>query len=155
MMKNTSFLGVLCLFLCLSACSNNEITEESQIRQYIESGKMAAESRSHNDMADLIHDHYHDDKSLSKQQLIKMLRAYFFMHKNIHLFIKIDDITVQKKNRAFVVFYVAMAGNVISGISSITSLRGRVYKFELQLIKADEWLLEQAKWKRVAIADMM
>lgn len=154
---NTGFC-ILCsfLFCCtLLSCSENTVTPEDEIRQYIEAGKIAAEKRSHNDLSDLIDENYRDHKGLNKNQITKMARAYFFTHKNIHLYTQIESIELQDKNRAFVILNAAMAGSRISNISSLTKIGARVYKFELQLIKDNEWLLQQATWKRINLKDLL
>ena len=53
------------------------------------------------------------------------------------------------------VVHVAMAGTAMSDLNAISRLRARVYKFELQLIKEDVWLLQQARWKPADIKDML
>ena len=141
--------------LLLTACSESTSTPEDEIRAYIEQGKVAAENRSASELAELVHDNYQDQKKLDKQSIKKLARAYFFRHKNINLFTQIDSINFQSNNSAFVVVYVAMAGNRIDNINALTSLRARIYKFELQLVKEDEWLLQQARWQPAAIKDML
>jgi len=147
--------GILCLMLFLCACSEDETSKEDQVKQYIETGKLAAENRKYGDLAELFHESYHDDNGLDKQQLTNLVRAYFFTHKNIHLFIKIDDIIIETDDQAFVALHVAMAGNVISEASTLLSLRAKIYKFELDLIKEGEWLLKKAQWKVARVKDMM
>lgn len=155
MHKSIHLISVLFALLLLYACSDNEITNEDRIRQYIDAGKLAAENRSHSDFSDLIHKSYLDPKGLNKQQLIKLVRAYFFRHKNIHLLIKVDDIAFDGDNLAFVTMHIAMAGNVISDANALTSLRANIYKFELRLINDDEWLLQQASWQKATVKDML
>jgi len=155
MIEKIQLISVLCISFCLYACSDNKETREDQVRQYIAAGIKVSENRSHSDFADLIHKDYRDHKGLDKPQLINMVRGYFFRHKNLHLFSKIDDIVFQADNKAFVTLHIAMAGNVISDASVLESLRARIYKFELQLIKDDEWLLQQAKWQIASVKDMM
>lgn len=141
--------------LSLVACSDSKISKEDEVRQFVESGKLAAENRSSRDMAVLVDGLYGDDKSHDKKKLIGLIRAYFYMHKNIHLFTKIDEIVFTENNKATATIYVAMAGTVISDASVLTSLRAKIYKFELQLIKNEEWLLKRAKWERSSFKDMM
>ena len=141
--------------ICISSCSDTIISPEDEIKIFIETAKLAVEKRSHNDLADLIDENYQDRKNLNKKQLVKLSHGYFFTHKNIHLLTKIDSITFQNENSAFVVLHVAMAGSVISDLNAITSLRARVYRFELQLIKNNVWLLQQASWKSAEIKDML
>ncbi len=142
------------LFILLTACSEEKQTPEDEIKQYIASAKQAAENRSSGDLADLISEQYRDQRNWDKKQIKNMARAYFLTHQNIYLLTKIDSIDFQNENSAFVVLHVAMAGTAITDLSAINNLRARVYKFELQLIKNDVWLLQQAKWKNANINDM-
>jgi len=148
------FYTSLILILNVS-CSEKTRSPEDEIKQYIESGKIAAENRNHSELADLINEQYRDQKGWDKKRIKNMARAYFLIHQNIYLLTKIDNITFQNKNNAFVVLYVAMAGTAINDLNAINRLRAKVYKFELQLIKNDSWLLHQAKWKAADIRDML
>jgi hypothetical protein len=148
------FLVIIFIFNLIS-CSDETLSPENEIKQFIENGKIAAESRSHNDLAELIDEQYRDQKGWDKKQIKNLARAYFFTHKNIYLFTKIRSIDFQDQNRAFVILHVAMAGSAIDDLSALSSLRARVYEFQLQLIKDDVWLLQQAKWKSANIKDML
>jgi len=154
MTKNIPMLGILCMAFLLQACSGSELSREDEIKQYIEVGVEAAESRNSSDLAKLIDDNYRDQKNLSKKELTKLVRLYFFRHKNIYLFTKLDGIEFLAENEALVTLHVAMAGSVISDISVLSSLRAKIYKFELELVKQDEWLLRQAKWQPASMGDM-
>lgn len=147
-MRDNIFL-ILCfaLLISLSGCSGSELTVEDEIRQYIDRGIQAAEDRDTGDLLDMAHDSYGDNKGLDKVKLGKMLRLYFFQHKNIHLFKKINEIIIHGANEATVKMHVAMAGTAIANAGVLAGLRARVYAFELQLVKQDEWLLRQAKWR--------
>lgn len=153
MNKKLRFLVFLSISCVLNACSENEISREDEIRLYIEKGVEAAEDRSAGDVADLIHDSYNDEQKLDKTQIKKILRLYFFRHKNIFLFTKIRDIKFPSENEASVTLHVAMAGSVISDASMLSSVRARMYKFDLQLIKSEQWLLQKARWKAVSSID--
>ena len=146
---------LLFIFLCITSCSDEATSPEEEIKQYIENGKLATEKRNHSELADLIDESYKDQRGWNRLDIKKVARAYFFTHKNIHLLTKIDSIDFQNKNSAFVILHVAMAGNVITDLNSLSSLRARIYKFELQLIKNDVWLLQQAKWETANFKDML
>jgi len=150
----TLIQSLFILFL-LTSCSDKKTSPEDEIKRYIESGKLATESRSHSDLADLMSEQYRDQKGWNKKQLKNMARAYFLTHQNIYLLTKIDSINFQNENNAFVIVHVAMAGTAMSDLNAISRLRARVYKFELQLIKEDAWLLQQARWKPADIKDML
>jgi len=155
MTKRLTIFGVFFVAFFLWGCSDDEVSREDEVRQFIESGVRAAESRSHKDLAALFDKDYKDDKKQDKNRLMSLVQTYFYRHKNIHLFIKFDEIIFQGEDRAFVSMYVAMAGSVISDASMLSSLRAKTYKFELQLIKKDEWLVSQAKWERSNLKDMV
>jgi len=145
---------LLVVLITLHACSDSELSPEDEIRQYIETGVEAAEARDASDLTDLIHESYLDPKGYNRIQLGKLAKLYFFRHKNIHLFTKINEIDFLSPEEAQVTMHVAMAGNVISDASVLLSLRARIYKFELSLVKDEEWLLREASWSPAAIGDM-
>ena len=154
MTKKTAIFSILCITFLLQACSDSAISREDEIKQYIETGVKAAENRSSSDLAELIDESYLDQKGLNKKELSKLARLYFFRHKNIYLFTKLDGIEFLAENEALVTLHVAMAGSVISDASVLSGLRAKIYKFELELVKQDEWLLRQAKWQPASMGDM-
>jgi hypothetical protein len=151
-----SLSRVLCLvwvFILILSCSDNAVSPQHEIRAYINSGVDAAESRDTDALAELMHGDYSDQKGYNKKQLTGLLRGYFFRHKNIHLFTKIDAIELLAENEAIVRMHVAMAGSAISDVDALSSLRARIYRFELQLVKQYEWLLRHALWGPASIGD--
>ncbi len=154
MNKVSLIIFYICLILILPGCSGDKLSPEDEIKQYIKTGVEAAENRSASDLSDLIHQHYSGQKNLDKNQIIKLLRLYFFRHKNIFLFTKIQDIAFHSENEASVTLHVAMAGSVIADVSMLSSLRAQIYKFELELVKEGEWLLQEAMWRRASSSDL-
>ena len=154
MTNKVLILIIPCITLLVHACSDGTLSREDEIKQYIETGIEAAENRSTRDLAELIDEKYLDEKRLNKTQLTKLVRLYFFRHKNIYLFTKVDEIEFLADNEAIVTLHVAMAGSVISDASLLASLRAETFKFELELIKQDEWLLRRASWRRARMMDM-
>lgn len=147
---------LLCLVwaaMLIQSCSDDPISPEAEIRAYIQSGVEAAESRSSDVLAGLMHDNYTDHKGYNKKQLVGLLRAYFFRHKNIYLLTKIDEIELLTENEATVRLHVAMAGSVIADVDALSALRARIYRFEIQLIKQGEWMLTQATWGPAGISN--
>jgi len=139
-------LLLLWAVVLLQACNAGGDSAQDQIREFIESGVATAEEGSSGDLGDKIHGSYLDQKGYNKKQLTALLRAYFFRHKNIHLFTKIDEIELLGDSQAMVRLHVAMAGSVISDVDAISALRARIYRFELRLVKDDDWLLQHASW---------
>ena len=148
-------LLLLLLSLMITACSKETSSAEDEIRQFIDSGIAAAESRNSSELADMIRENYSDRQGHNKKQLTSLIRIYFLRNKNIYLFSKIKNIQITGNQNARVELYIAMAGKQISDITLLSNYRASIYYFELQLIKPDdEWLLEQASWKPASAADM-
>ena len=144
-MKPVRRIILLCLILLLiQACSDD--SSPDQIRRFIDSGVQAAEARSVEGRSETLHANFVDQQGQNARQSARLLRAYFFRHKNIHLFSRIDNIEMLSANQASVSLYVAMASTVISDVSALSSLSARIYRFELQLVKQDDWLLRHASW---------
>jgi len=138
----------------LLACSDEPGSAQDEIRTFVEAGVAAAENRSVDDLNDMLHPDYRDAKAYNRKQLADLLRAYFFTHKNIHLFTRIESIELLAENQATVKLHVAMAGSVISDLDALAALRARIYRFELRLVKEDDWLLQHANWTPASILDL-
>ena len=147
------FIFNLCLIVC--ACTAEKISKEEKVGLYIDKVTEAVEKRRVNEISMLIDEDYGDFKALDKGQLLNLVRRYFFMHENIHLLSKIDHMVFHGDEKVQVTLYVAMAGNVISDISVLSSLRAKIYRFELSLVYDESWLLQLAEWQRSNLKDMM
>lgn len=154
-MKNSCHAFCLvCLVVMLQACSESSKSPQDEIRLYIQSFVQAAENRSVKDVSDLIHGSYLDQNGYNKQRIGSLVRAYFFRHKNLNFFTKVEEIQLLADNEATVSLYVAMAGSVIADVDAIAALRAKIYQFELQLIKEEDWLLHHASWKPARVLDI-
>ena len=145
---------VLGLLLLVAGCSGSEMTPEQEVRDYIAKGLEAVENRNSSASMELVHPRYQDKQGQDVKQLEKLLRLYFFRNRNIYLLGKINEIELLGPDQARVHMHVAMAATAISDPGLLTSLRARVYAFELWLVKEDRWLLQEASWKPAGIGDM-
>jgi hypothetical protein len=144
------------LLSLLVGCSGDQQSPEEAVRALIETAADTAEQRNTGGLLELVDDNYRDRKGQNKKQVAGLLRAYFFTHKDIHLFTRIKSIDWLGEEQAKVTLYVAMAGSVISNIEALESLRARVYRFELALVRHDDdsWLLQSADWAPANLFDM-
>ena len=147
-------LSVLLLTVTLAACSDNGGSPEDAIRDLIDRGVEAAEQRSVDRLRDLVHEQYRDQRGLDKQRLGGLLQGYFFRHRNIHLFTRIQRLELLGDNQAEVDLYLAMAGSVISDIDAVSRLAARVYRVELELLLEDQWQVRHASWTPASLADL-
>ena len=134
------------LILVLAQACSDDGSAEDQIRHLIDNAVQTAEDRSVDGLGELMHTDFIDQQGNNRQQLGRLLRVYFFRHKNIHLFTRVDSIEILSDNQASVSLHLAMAGTVISDVNALSSLSARIYRFELQLVKQDDWLLRHASW---------
>ena len=81
------------------------------------------------------------------------MRGLFFRHKKVFLLTRVGEIKLISEHEAVVNMKVAMAGSEISGLEALANLRAQLYAFELHLLKADDWQLQQAKWRQASVAD--
>ena len=146
--------SILLLTVLLAACSGHEGSPEDAIRALVERGVEAAEARSVDDLRELVHDSYRDPRGLDRKRLGGLLQGYFFRHRNIHLFTRIQRIELLGDDQAEVDLYLATAGSVISDIDAISRLAARVYRVELELVLDDDWLVRQARWAPASLTDL-
>ena len=142
------------LLLLLSACSSEQTTPEQAIRDLIARGVEAGESRDTGALIDLTDKNYLDQNGYNRSQLEKLLRLQFLRNKNIFLFSKINSIEFEAEDRALVSLHLAMAGSAISDAGALAGLRARVYRFELLLVKDEEWRVIKANWHAAVAGDM-
>lgn len=149
------FSGIFFLFLALIGCGE-KVSSEDQVRQFVVTGKAAAELRDVLAISDLISEQYSDEDNRDRRKLIGMVTGYFLRYKNIHLFTHIRHIHFPVANQAELQLYVAMAGSPMVGVEAVFNLRADVFRFDLILVReGDEWLLKNAQWRRASAEDFV
>lgn len=145
------FALLLSIAILTQACRDSPETPQQEIQRFIDNAVAAGEQRSVDALVDLVHANFVDQQGRNRGELALLLRGYFFRNKNIHLFTRIDRIEILGDRQANVDLHVAMAGSAIADVDAITSLRARIYRFELQLVKLNDWQLLQANWSSASI----
>ena len=154
MIRNSLVIGILASIFLLGACADDGLSSEDEIKLFIESAVTAAENRELSALVDLIHPGYLDQNGYNRHQISNLLRLSFIRNKNIYLFTKVAEIELLTDNQAIVNLHIAMAGSAIADADALSGIRAKIYKFELQLIKQDEWLLQRANWRAANLVDM-
>lgn len=147
-------ISILLLTAVLVACSGDSGSPEDAIRDLIDRGVEAAEQRSVDDLRELVHASYRDQRGHDKKRLGGLLQGYFFRHRNIHLFTRVQRIELLGNNQAEVDLYLATAGSVISDIDAVSRLAARVFRVELELLLEDEWQVRHARWAPASLGDL-
>lgn len=156
--RQTSFPFVTLFFfisLALSACSDKN-SPEDQIRQYVASAVVAAESREALAIHKLISDKYKDEGRRDRRRLVGLAVGYFLRHKNINIFTQISEIKFPVPDKATVKLYAAMTGSPVKNAQALLDIRADLYQFDLVLTnESGEWLLKNASWQRASIGDIV
>lgn len=147
-------LAAVAILIILAACTDDAISPEQAIRQFVAQGVEAGEARSVDAIDALLHPDYRDQQGYDRDRLGKLLQLYFLRHQNVHLFTRIDEIGLLADDEAEVNLFVAMAGSAITDAGAIPSLRARIYRFELRLLRTDRWRLQYARWQPATFADL-
>jgi hypothetical protein len=146
--------SVLTFSLLLLNCTGQLDSKEKQIETWLEKAVDAAEDRDTSSLTELLALNFRDKRGNNSKQIEKILRLYFFRHKNIFLMTRVQDLHFDSEDQANLIVYVAMTGSIISDINLLSSLRAKIYRFEFELIKQDEWLIQSANWQPAAASDM-
>lgn len=149
------FVTVLLLLSLVVACGEKQSPEE-QVRQFIATGKAAAEERDVIALSKLISEHYQDSYRRDRRALIGLMTGYFLRNKHIHLFTQIDEITFPLKEQAKITLYVAIAGTPVTGAQALIDLRADLFQFDLTLKQeGGDWYLLNADWQRASVDDLL
>jgi hypothetical protein len=155
MSRSQYLINLLLLLFTLNGCSDKH-SPEQQVRDTIDTAIRVAESRDVSDFRNLIDDNFSDAEGHDKNTLTRIAAGYFLRNRNIHLFSQINHIHFPNPQQADVQLYLAMTGQAVTNINSLFNLRADLYQFDIKLIKQDDdWLLNNARWKRVRQDDLI
>lgn len=143
-----SVILICCLCLIIVSCSKEIQSPEQQINNYVDKGKQLAESRDAAGLKQLISKNYQDNKQRNRLALVQLATAYFWRHKNIHVYTQIKDLRFEQQNMAKLQLFVALADLPILSADSLFDLRARLFRFDLALILEEEqWRVNELDWR--------
>ena len=129
--------------LLLGACGEPPNVPEEELRAWVVAGIEAAENEKRRVLVDMISPSYADGRGYQRDDIDKLLRAYFFRQDRISLLPHIEEITVYDATAAELVMTVGMAGTN----DGVLGFSADAYRFAFELEKqADEWQLISARW---------
>jgi hypothetical protein len=143
-MKFTRMLFTASAVLVLTTgCDAPTSAPEEELREWVAAGVEAAENEQRRALTDMISASYADNRGYGRDDIDKLLRAYFFRQDSISLLPRIEEITVYDATAAKIVMTVGMAGTN----DGVLGFSADAYRFALELEKgADEWQLISARW---------
>ena len=129
--------------LLLGACGDPPSAPEEELRAWVAAGVEAAENEKRRALIDMISPSYTDGRGYGRDDIDKLLRAYFFRQDRISLLPRIEEVTVYDATAAKLVMTVGMAGRN----DGVFGFSADAYRFAFELEKeADEWQLISARW---------
>lgn len=129
--------------LLLGACGDSPTAPEEELRAWVAAGIEAAENEKRRALVDMISPSYTDGRGYERDDIDKLLRAYFFRQDRISLLPHIEEVTVYDATAAELVVTVGMAGTN----DGVLGFSADAYRFAFELEKqADEWQLISARW---------
>ena len=140
--RRTLFTGSATALL-LGACGEPPNVPEEELRAWVAAGIEAAENEKRRVLVDMISPSYADGRGYQRDDIDKLLRAYFFRQDRISLLPHIEEVTVYDATAAELVMTVGMAGTN----DGVLGFSADAYRFAFELEKqADEWQLISARW---------
>ena len=129
--------------LLLGACGDPPTAPEEELRAWVATGIEAAENEKRRALVDMISPSYTDGRGYDRDDIDKLLGAYFFRQDRISLLPHIEEVTVYDATAAELVMTVGMAGTN----DGVLGFSADAYRFAFELEKqADEWQLISARW---------
>lgn len=136
-------LPAVTLFGLLAACSESSPGPEAEVRNWIERGATAAESRERDTLMDMISPAYVDSRGYDRARLGDILRFYFLRMDAIELITSVDEVNVIGDSAAEVRVTVGMAGKH----DGVLGFSADAYQFAFELEKGgSDWRLISARW---------
>lgn len=151
-------LGLVALvwLLLLAACQRERPAPEAQVRALIQSAVTAAEQKRVGALRDMISERYQDDQAQDKRAVENLLRLQFLRNESLHLFARIQSVTLAQADRAQAVVLVAMAGVPIASAQELALLRADLHRFEIDFIQeSKQWRVQRAAWRRAEPAEFL
>lgn len=150
------FGALLLLLPLLAACGGGQTSPEAQIRALLATGEQAVESRSVSAVSPLLSAEFNGRAGQDKRAVLRLLAGYFVTHQSIHLLTQVSHLELAREGQARVTLFVAVAGQPLSGISQLLSLRADLLRLDLTLVEEQgEWQVLSGTWRRAEKSDFL
>lgn len=142
--------------LLLSACSDEPLTPEQELRAVLEAGEQEVEARDLMAVMERVDPEYRDERQRDWRQLRALLAGYFFRHADVYVFSQVGSVEVLQPDRAEVVLFAGLAGSAEEASGPLSGLRGQLLRFDMTFrrLDQDDWRLLTAGWRPVTREDL-
>jgi len=147
-------LGLLAALL-IAGCGGKPESPEAQIRALIARAVEAAEAKDVGTLRAMVSDRYSDPHGQDKRAVEALLRLHFLRNESVHLYTRVQSVTVPQPDRARASVLVAMAGVPISSEVELPALRADLHRFDIDFaLEDDSWRVERAVWSRAELGEL-
>lgn len=154
-LRHLAALGLIGM-LALAGCRAGRDTPEAQVRLLIRDAVAAAEQKQLGTLRDMVSERYADEQGLDKRAVENLLRLQFLRNERLHLYTRIQSVTLPKPDRAQATVLVAMAGVPIASEADLPALRADLHRFEIDFAREDRtWRVQRAAWRRVEPTELV
>ena len=134
------------LTMSLSACGGPDTPAETELRDWVSRGVVAAEAKERRKLVNMISPAYADARGNEREAIEEMLRFYLLRMNSVELVTSIDEIRVIGDSAAEMLVTVGMAGTH----DGVLGFSADAYNFALELEQVgDDWQLISARWGEV------
>lgn len=153
---NRFWILLLTVVSFTGACSPERGSPEAQVRALLAQGEAAAEKKESVVLRKMISEKYSDSQGQDKKTVEGILRYYFLRNESIHLFTRVQQITISQSEIAQAIVMVAIASQPIVNAKELERLRADLHRFEITLARENgEWKVIRAEWRRAEFADFL
>lgn len=147
---------VLLVALLTAGCGDEPESPEAQVRAQIARAVEAAEARDTGALRAMVSDRYSDPDGRDKRAVEAILRLHFLRNQSVHLYTRVQSVTVSKPDRAEASMLVAMAGVPITSEVELPALRADLHRFDIDFALEDgSWRVQRAEWSRAELGELV
>lgn len=151
----TAAVLFLLLSLQLSACADSTPPEE-RVRLFINEIEVLAEEREYTGLLDRIAGDYLDSRGNDKLAVAAILRGFYLRNKQVHLLIRIGDITFPAPDYASVTLYVGMARRPLTEEEEAGMPITNLHRVDIELVEdGDSYEIIQTEWQSAGALDFI
>jgi hypothetical protein len=143
------------LFLFVAGCADPTPPEE-RVRNFIDEVETLAEEREYTELLDRIAGDYLDSRGNDKLNVAAILRGFYLRNKQVHLLIRIGDISFPAPEHASVTVYVGMARRPLTEEEEAGMPITNLHRVDIALVEdGDSYEVIQTEWQTAGALDFI
>jgi len=148
--KITIAIIILVFYLALQPGCHAPLTDEDRIHSIIEDVQAAATEKDIGTIKEFIADDYHDRKGREIQDIHALLAYYFFRTRNLSVFVKRSEVTVDGERARALVDVLFLNRRQFEKLPDLIPEDLVVYEFDVGFVKRSErWWVIEGTWERM------